>query len=368
MSQTTIPFLALDREFAADRKAYLNIVERVLSGGRVLQGPEIEALEARVAEQCGRRHAVAVGSCTDALFFALAAAGLTEGDEVLVTDFSFIASASSIARTGATPVFVDIGDDFNLDLLDARHRITPRTRALLYVHLFGQLGPPAEIQAFCDEHNLLLIEDAAQAFGASRDRVCAGSMGVASCLSFDPTKVIGAPGSGGMILTDSDDIFHKTRQLRYHGRDACGSYASPGYNSQMSSLTAACLLFKLQRNRDWLARRQQIAQYYDAHLPDEFERPSSHPSSTHIYHKYVIRCDDRDDFASHLADCGIATRIHYKTPLHQEPSLALAEGRTDFPETIRAASQVLSLPIHPFLTDTEMQTIVATMSGSLATC
>jgi dTDP-4-amino-4,6-dideoxygalactose transaminase len=363
MSRATIPFLALDREFAADREAYMSIVERVLSRGQVLQGPEVELLETKIAEQCGRRHAIAVGSCTDALFFALTAAGLKAGDEVLVTDFSFIASASSIVRTGATPVFVDITDDYRLDLNDAHRRITAKTRALLYVHLFGHMGPPAEIQAFCDEHNLVLIEDAAQAFGAQRDHVRAGSMGLASCLSFDPTKVIGAPGSGGMILTDDSDVFQQTRHLRYHGKLSTGSYATLGYNSQMPSLTAAVLLFKLDQNPAWLARRKEIAKYYDAHLPNEVQRPTPHPSSTHIYHKYVIRCDHRDDLASHLAGRGVATRVHYQTPLHEEPLFARGGVCGDFPHTIRATRQVLSLPIHAFMTETEVRTIVNAIPG-----
>ena len=178
---------------------------------------------------------MAVGSCTDALAFALAAAGVGPGDEVLVTSFSFVATASPILRVGAMPVFTDIGADFNMDLDNAADLVTERTRAVIHAHLFGHMGDPDRLEGFANKHGLILIEDAAQAFGATRRGRAAGSLGLASCLSFDPTKVLGAPGSGGAVLTDDDTFADRVRRQRYHGKDPDGRFVDLGYNSQMPS-------------------------------------------------------------------------------------------------------------------------------------
>jgi len=234
-----IPFFGTTREFLAHRAPIMERIERSLETGRMLQGEAVPDLERRVATQVGRRYAVAVNSCTDGLFFALRASGLEPGDEVLVPNLSFVATASSVVRASAVPVFVDVDDSYNLSLDAARERVTPRTRAIVFVHLYGQMGDARRIETFARDHGLILIEDAAQAFGASFAGRNAGSLGSASCLSFDPTKPISAVGSGGMVLTDDGEIAARVRRLRYHGRGPDGDFVELGFNSQMSTLVAA---------------------------------------------------------------------------------------------------------------------------------
>ncbi|MEM9069826.1 MAG: DegT/DnrJ/EryC1/StrS family aminotransferase [Myxococcota bacterium] len=355
---TTIPFAALDREFAETKEAQLAQFETTLSHGRVLQGPEVTALEEKVAGLVGRRHAVAVGSCTDGLFFGLRAAGVGPGDEVLVTALSFVASASSIVRAGATPVFCDIDDHCNLDLVDAAARITERTKAIVYVHLYGQMGDPTAIEAFANAHNLILMEDAAQAFGASRDGRPAGSLGAVSAFSFDPTKVIDAPGSGGMVLTDDDAIGARLRRLRYHGKSKAGTFDELGYNSQMPSLTAGLLGLKVDLDASWRQRRQTVAARYDDELPTELQRIAP-AGGVHAQHKYVLRMDAtrRDAFREALSADGVQTRVHYARILPDEPLLEAYRGAPT-PRAASVSASAVSLPIHPFLRGDEVDRVV----------
>lgn len=363
-----VPFFTLDREFGQHRDAYLRAVRHTLAHGRLLQGPEVRQLEERLAAHCGRRHAVALNSCTDALFFALKACGVRPGDEVLVTSFSFVASASPIVRLGATPVFVDIDESYNTDLSHAAERVTENTRALVFVHLFGQMGCPSAIRAFTDEHHLTLIEDAAQAFGASFAGEPAASLGRASCLSFDPTKVVSAPGSGGAVLTDDPELAEQVSLLRYHGKNQEGDFECLGYNSQMPSVSAALLELKIDLNAAWLERRRQIARYYRAHLPEEVKTPAEQEDSVHVFHKYVVRCKQRDAVRSALADRGVKTMVHYPKLLPQQPCLrSFADRAAPCPVADTVRRQVLSLPITPFLTDREVEYVVDSMHDVLRT-
>ncbi len=358
----TIPFFAVAREATTHQQQYINALRQVLAHGRVLQGPEVQEFERRIAEACQRRFAIAVNSCTDALCFALIAAGVKEGDEVLVTDFTFLASASAILRIGARPVFVDIGPDFNFDLNDAQRRITPRCTALVCVHLFGQMCSPGAVRAFCRDNQLRLIEDGAQSFGASREGRRCGSLGDLSCLSFDPTKTVGAPGSGGVVLTDDPRLASKTRALRYHGKDESGEFTGLGYNSQMSTLSAAVLCWKLQCNEVWRERRRQIAVMYDENLPSDFIIHPQPVCGIHSHHKYVIRHAQRDRLAAFLKSRGVECGIHYATPLHATPVMRPWGGTdNDFPCAVSAAREVLSLPIHAFLTDEEVCRVIDTL-------
>lgn len=289
-----IPFFGLNREVAVHRETYLNIIEKVFSHSKFLQGDEVKQFEENVANLCGRRYGVATNSCTDALYYSLVAAGIEPGDEVLVTDFSFVPSASCIVRLGAKPVFVDIDDHFLMDLDKAALSLNNKTRAIIFVHLFGQMGNPKEIENFARLHDLILIEDAAQVFGASYNGIRAGSTGLLSCLSFDPTKVISAPGSGGMVLTDDENLAQEIARLRYHGKNEKGEFVSLGFNSQMPSLTAAILDYKLGQNEKWLAIRRDIAKYYLENVVGEYILPFEIEGSCHIYHKFVIRSQNRD--------------------------------------------------------------------------
>ncbi len=290
VSAAAIPFFAGAREMAAHGAAYLGAMAEALAGGQALQGPEVAAFEERLAERCGREHAVAVGSGTDALFFALAAHGIGAGDEVLVPAFSFIATASCIVRAGARPVFADVDEAGLLDLEAAAGLCSPRTRAVIAVQLYGQMLEPAALEAFAAQRGLILVEDAAQAFGAAAAGRRAGSVGQASCLSFDPTKTIAAPGSGGAVLCDDAALAARLRRLRWHGRDAQGRFAELGYNSQLPTASAAALLVKLGLDQAWTERRRAIATAYDAALAGTAAHPMPVvPGASHVFHKYVVR-------------------------------------------------------------------------------
>ncbi|MFB3902800.1 MAG: DegT/DnrJ/EryC1/StrS family aminotransferase [Acidobacteriota bacterium] len=362
MARGNIPFFSAAREFECHREEILDAIERTLEVGQVLQGRAVNELEDRIAKSCGRKYGVAVGSCTDALYFALIAAGVRPGDEIFVTDFSFIASASCIARLGAIPVFVDIEQGtYNLNLEIARNKLSSKTRAMVFVHLYGLMSDPVKLEAFCAEHDICLIEDAAQAIGATYNNRPAGSVGFASCFSFDPTKPVSAPGSGGMVLTDDEDAASTVRQLRYHGKRVDGYFHETGYNSQMPTLTAAVLNVKLNHAADWTARRRQIARKYREGLGDlrALRLPNEEGGSKHIYHKYVLEADDRNGLKKHLLDAGIPTMIHYPAPIHRQPCFSgLRCADKDYPVALRSSARVLSIPMHPFLLEYEISDIV----------
>ena len=361
---TLIPYFALDREFEAIREPVLEVVEEVFRSGRLLQGPWIGEFEDELARRTGRRHAVAVNSCSDALYFAFAALGIGAGDEVLVPDFSFAATASAVLRTGATPVYVDIGDDFELDLAHAEELLSPRVKALVFVDLFGKMGDAAALERFAAEHGLLLVEDAAQTFGGVREGRPAGSLGTVSCFSFDPTKVVSAPGSGGALLTDDDELAAAARALSHHGKAASGDFDVVGQNAQMSSLVAAVLSVKLTREEEWLrARQRTAAAYSEALAPLAAVAPEPAFDREHVFHKYVVRVADRDRVRRALEERGVSTLVHYSSPLSALPFAAAAPHRGGGGTRVtRFAAEVLSLPIHAHLRDDEIERV----SGALA--
>lgn len=366
MSQTKIPFFGVAREYAACGAEMLPLVERTLASGGLLQSADVAALEGELARYCGRTHAVAVGSCTDALFFTLVGAGVEPGDEVLVPDFSFVASASCILRAGATPVFCDVDEWGNMDLAKAANLVTPRTKAIIYVHLYGRMGDPAGVEAFADERELVLIEDAAQAIGATCGDRRAGSLGLAGCTSFDPTKPLSCLGSGGAVVTDDDSLAADIRALRYHGRDVSRRFARLGYNSQMPSASAALLRYKLAQDPAWGDRRRAIAARYNAALePLGLKVPWEAPGTRHIYHKYVVQTNQRDALAAHLKAAGVEVMVHYAEPLHAHPLFAgsLPKGGVKSPVAKGLAASVLSLPMHPWLTDAEVDVVTQSVAS-----
>ena len=356
-----VPFFGVQREYEAHAADYVRLFQAAMATGQALQGPPVVELEQRLASLAGRKHAIAVNSCTDALYFSLFAAGVRPGDSVLVTDFSFVASASSIARCGATPVFVDIGDDYNMDFADAARRVRKNTKALVLVHLYGQMIEPARAERFCKEHGLALVEDAAQAIGAERDGRRAGSLGIASCLSFDPTKPISSIGSGGCVLTDDGGVAQAARRLRYHGKNDKGEFQELGFNSQLSTVAASLINFKLERLPVWTERRRALAHAMNDRLAGlPLRVPREAQPGSHIYHKYVIAAPDRDRLKESLAAAGIETLIHYAAPLHRQPLFAAsATDDGDYARSLQCSKEVLSLPIHPFLSDEEVERITA---------
>jgi len=368
-SKATIPFFGVEREFYHYKEEITDRVVSVLESGQVLQGQAISSLEKRVAGLSGRKFGIAVNSCTDALYFGLVAAGVKPGDEVLVTDFSFIASASCIARLGAIPVFVDIDPvTFNMDLKMAASLVNENTKGIIFVHLYGQMSDPAEIEEFAAVNDLILIEDAAQSIGASYDERPAGSIGLASCFSFDPTKPISAPGSGGIVVTDEPEMAERLKRLRYHGKTAENQFKENGYNSQMSTLVAAVLDFKLNHIGQWQAKRRAVAKYYNDRLASTGAvLPQELPGVHHIYHKYVLQTGNRDEIKKYLNAQGVDAKIHYACPLHREFCFATLNSPDDrlYPHAIRCSQNVLSLPVHPFLTDAEVETVTHALVQAL---
>lgn len=332
-----------------------------LCEGDILNGPALRRFEAAVASAAGRAHAVVTSSGTDALFFALTAAGIGPGDEVIVPAFSFVATAGAIVRTGATPVYADIQDadgeaPYTLDLDRARDAVTGATKALVWVGMFGGWRDPAPVERLAADLGLILIEDAAQSFGAGFGNRPAGSMGLASAFSFDRQKVLGAPGTGGALVTDDDGIAARARALRWHGLEH-GVVERLGYNSQMSEFSAAVLNAKLELLPGWLQARQAVADRFDEAFADlPLLVPRWPDMVTHVRHKYVVATERRAHLEHSLAEAGVPTRRHYDRPLTAHP--ALASGACPTPNAERLAEHSLSLPIHPFLNDAQVAHVI----------
>lgn len=363
---SVVPYFALDREFELVREPVLERIEEVLRSGRMLGGPWIAELEDELAALAGRRYAVAVNSCTDALYFAFAALGIAAGDEILVPDFSFAATASSVLRAGAVPVHVDVNDDYELDLEHAETLLSPRAKALVFVDLYGRMGDATAIERFARERGLLLVEDAAQTLGGVRDGRPAGSVGAVSCFSFDPTKVVSAPGSGGVLLTDDEEIAWTARELRLHGKARSGAFERLGYNAQMSSIVAAVLSVKLRHEEEWLRRRRAVAAAYGRTLRElDAVAPEQPADRQHVFHKYVVRVAGRERVRRELEERGVTTLVHYPTALSALPFVAAAPHRGGGERAARFAGEVLSLPVHPHLHESEVEQVCEALAAAI---
>ncbi len=366
----TLPFHGARREWAAHAEQLRPPIDAALASGQWLEGEPVSALERELAERCGRTHAVGVGSGTDALFFALRGLGVGAGDDVLVPDFSFVATATAVVRAGARPIWTDVDEDGLLDLRDAADRVGPRTAAVIAVSLFGRPLNANAVEAFAARHGLALLEDAAQALGASAGGRRAGAIGVAASLSFDPTKPVAAPGSGGAVLTDDEALAQACRRLRRHGRDDGGGSAVLGYNSRLPTIAAAALRVKLGLEPAWRARRAAIAAAYSA-AGEEIEGlrpPGSVAGGEHAYSKYVVRVDGgpvaRATLADGLARAGVPTQLHYPFALHAHPVFATWPPAGGAPSVTTALTgRVLSLPIHPFLSDDEVARVTRALTA-----
>ena len=366
-AQTTIPPLDLRAEYEEIRGEIDAAVARVLGSGSFVLGGEGEALEAELAAYCWVRHGVAVASGTDALHLALRAAGIAPGDEVILPAFTFIATAEAVSYLGATPVFCDVDPrTFTLDPKRAEEAITARTRALLPVHLYGLPADLEALGALAARHGLALIEDAAQAIGAERGGRRAGSVGLAGCLSFYPTKNLGAYGDAGMVVTNDAHLAARIRQLRNHGSQDRYRHEEVGFNSRLDELQAAILRVKLRHLDRWTARRRQIAAAYTAGLADTPLAPPAEPAGCrHVYHQYTILSDRRDTIQKVLTDSAIACAVYYPVPLHQQEMFAASHGDVRLPVTERTAQRCLSLPISPMLKDEQIRHIVGAVRQAL---
>ena len=348
-----IGMLDLKGEYAIFEADVRRAIDAVLESQQFINGPQVRDLETRIAELVGTNHAVAVGTGTDAILVALMAIGVSAGDEVITTPFTFFATAGCVHRCGAKAVFADIEPDtFNIDPADIEKRITPRTRAILPVHLFGQCADVDAIGEIARRHGLPVIEDAAQAIGASWNGRKAGSLGLAGCFSFYPTKNLGGFGEGGMITTNDAAFAEKCRQLRNHGETSRYHHRFVGGNFRLDTIKAAILLAKLGKLDEMNARRHTNARRYDERLGSVpgVQTPVIRSQNHSCYHQYSILCDRRDDLQAHLAEQGIGSGIYYPVPLHLQGCFADWEYRTgDCPVAEGCAKRILSLPVHPML-------------------
>jgi dTDP-4-amino-4,6-dideoxygalactose transaminase len=381
MSQDGVPLLDLRAQYATIRAEVERAIREVVESQGFVGGPQVEALEQEIATLCGTRHAVGCGSGSDALLLALMALGVGPGDEVLCPSFSFFATAGSTARLGARPVFCDLDPvTYNLDPVAARKAAEgcSQLRAIMPVHLFGQVAPLDAVLDLAQEQDVPVVEDAAQAIGArgAQDRA-AGSRGRLSCFSFYPTKNLGGFGNGGIVTTDDPDLAAQLVSLRNHGEETRYHHRVVGINSRLDSIQAAVLRVKLRHLDAWTDARRSHAAFYDAAfaaagaadsavplseggLPLRTPRPPA-PPARHIYNQYVIRvpAERRDPLRSALADQGIGTAIYYPLGLHQQECFAdLGYAQGDLPETEAAAHETLALPVYPELTNPQLERVV----------
>jgi dTDP-4-amino-4,6-dideoxygalactose transaminase len=365
LSELAFPFLDLKAEYAAMREEVLATVARVLDSQQFILGPEVEAFEAEAAELVGCRFAIGCASGSDALLLALMALEIGPGDEVITTPFTFFATAGAIAQRGARPVMVDISGDFNLDPGQIQTAITPRTRAIMPVHLFGLAAEMDAILELGREFNLPVIEDAAQAIGARYHDQAVGGLGTAGCFSFFPSKNLGGAGDGGMITTQDAALAERLRLLRVHGSRNKYEYELLGVNSRLDGLQAAILRVKLRHLTEWTSARRSHAERYadlfnEFGLADIVQLPGVPTGRDHVYNQFVIRTPRRDELRTYLRQHGIPTEIYYPYPLHLQPAFSfLGYKAGQMPRAEAACAEVLALPISPKLTAEQQQRVVA---------
>jgi dTDP-4-amino-4,6-dideoxygalactose transaminase len=335
-------------------------VDKVLQSGMLAQGSEVNGFEDEFSEIVDNRHCIAVNSGTSALHMAFIAAGIRQGDEVIVPSFTFAATANAVRLAGATPVFADIEQDyFNLSPQAVEAAITSRTRAIMPVHLYGHPAAMAELTAICQRHNLLLFEDAAQAHAASLNGTPVGAFGVAGSFSFYPTKNM-TSGEGGMVTTGCDHIARQLRLLRNQGMERRYENEVIGFNTRMTDIHASIGRVQLKKLAGWTHTRQQNASFLSNNISGVITPPTA-DNAVHVFHQYTIRVveQDRDRFAEELAKRGVGSGVYYPTPVHRLPSFGLS---LELPVTEQVARECLSLPVHPSLTQANLETIVSAVN------
>ncbi len=362
MTAPVIPLVDLKAQYETIRNDIDRAISRTVANCSFVLGPEVERFEQAFASFCGVRHAIGCANGTDALVLALHALGIGEGDEVIVPAFTFVATAEAVLRTGARPVFADVNErDLILDAETVEKAWTEHTRAVIPVHLFGRMADVDVLQEMAEKRGALLIEDAAQAHGATWKDRKAGSMGKAGCFSFYPGKNLGAYGDAGAVVTNDDDLAHWLKKARNHGRSTKNGHDFPGWNSRLDGLQAAVLNVKLPHLDTWNARRRELAARYEKRL---FEVPGVRTLTTAkdtvpAPHHWVVRLPDRDRVARQLAERGIMAAIHYPRPLHRLPAFSdVIASDLSLPNCDQAAREVLSLPLYPELGEEGVDRVV----------
>jgi dTDP-4-amino-4,6-dideoxygalactose transaminase len=357
-----VPLFDLKTQFQSIREEIRQAIDEVLDNAHYILGPAVEAFESDFSAYCGVSHSIGVNNGTNAIQLALLAAGVGPGDEVITIPHTFIATVSAIRYTGARPVLVDVEPEtLTIDTSQIEAAITPRTKAVIPVHLYGH---PAEMDTILDvahRHGLKVIEDCAQAHGAFYKGRRVGSIGDYGCFSFYPSKNLGACGEGGLVTTSNDEGAQKLRMLRDWGARIKNDHDLLGFNMRMEGLQGAVLRVKLRYLDAWIERRRACAAFYDEELSEQdLFLPREQPGSSHVYHLYVVRSENRDELRSHLESSGVQSGIHYPTPVHLQKAHAdLKYKRGDFPISERAADSVLSIPMFPELTREQRNHVVA---------
>src|SRR2546423_1152925 len=364
-----VPQLDLSAQYAAIGAEIRTAVEHVMASQQFVLGREGAALGEEIAKLCGVTHGVGVASGTDALILAWGVCGVQAGDEVLLPPFTFVATGSAVSALGAKPAFADIRPDtYNVDPSEFERRVTPRTRAIVVVHLYGLAADMDPILAFAKARKLPVIEDNAQAIGASYKGRRTGSLGDLACLSFYPTKNLGAYGDAGMVVTNSAELAARIRTLRNHGQSAKYLSSEPGWNSRLDEIQAAILRVKLRHLSNWQRARQSHAADYHRLLSaiPGIMPPLAPEGFEHVYHQYTIRVEKRDALQRYLADRKIESTVYYPYPLHLQPLYsALGHQAGDFPHAERAAQEVLSLPMYPELRKEQIARVVEAVAEFL---
>jgi len=364
-----VPFLNLTAQYESLKAELLPVVERTLASGHYVLGPNVSALEQEVATYTETQFGVGVNSGSDALTLALRALDIGPGDEVITTPFTYIAPAESIHQVGAKIVFADVHPrTFNIDPAEVARKITARTKAIIPVHLFGQVAALDELLALAKPRGIHIVEDCAQAIGAAYRGQAVGSFGAMGCFSFYPTKNLGADGDGGMVVTSDEALMKKLKMLRVHGIERRYFHDLHGYNSRLDELQAAILRVKLPHLKRWNARRAEIARYYTQnleHLP--LELPVTATGNTHVFHVYAVLTERRDALQKFLADKGVPTLIYYPQPLHlQKVYEKLGWQQGDFPVAENISKLILPLPMYPELTKEQLDQVIGVILGFFA--
>jgi len=357
-------FLDLNNQYKKIEKEINKAIGKVFKNGVFIGGEEVEQFEKEFAKFCNAKHAISVNSGTDALFLSLKALDIKEGDEVITTPFTFIATAETIINCKAKPVFVDIDlNTFNIDASKIEKAVTKNTKAIMPVHLFGQMADMGEIVKIAKKYNLYIIEDAAQAVGAKYKNNMAGTIGNLGCFSFFPSKNLGGYGDGGMIVTNNGKLFEKLRLLRNHGSSPKEKYLNLiiGMNSRLDSLQAAILRVKLKYLLKWNKERKKRADYYNQSLKKikKIILPKIKEENVHVFNQYTIKIKKREDFKKYLQKIGIPTNVYYPLPLHLQPALKyLGYKKGDFPVAEEISKEVISLPVYPELSKKDQDSVI----------
>jgi len=365
-----VPLMDLRGQWAPHHDAITAAVGEVIRSGVFILGPNVKAFEAETAADLGVAHAVGVANGTDALILALRAHAIGAGDEVICPAYTFYATPESIGAVGATPVFVDIdAATLQMDPAAVEAAVTPRTRAIMAVHLYGHPAPMRELRAIADRHGLVLIEDAAQAYGAKLDGARCGAIGDIATFSFFPTKNLGGFGDGGLVTTNDPAIADRIRELRFHGSKDKRTFTQIGMNSRLDEIQAAILRVLLPELAGWNVARRAVAQRYAELGLDRFvELPGVAPGAEPIYHLYVVRCADRDAVQAALKAADVGAVVYYDTPHHLQPVFAhLGYAVGSLPETERAARECLALPMYPTLPAADQAVAVDALAAAFAT-